>query len=66
MTLEGKIIDFLGDSITEGVGVVDRENNRYDNVLKKTCNLKAYLVKSLGTTFAFAVEFTTLIKMRIL
>lgn len=32
MTLEGKIIDFLGDSITEGVGVEDCENNRYDNI----------------------------------
>ena len=40
MELNGKIIDFLGDSITEGVGVADRKNNRYDNILKKECNLK--------------------------
>ena len=39
MELKGKIIDFLGDSITEGVGVTDRANNRYDNVLKKNCEL---------------------------
>ncbi|MBR2449784.1 MAG: SGNH/GDSL hydrolase family protein [Clostridia bacterium] len=50
MTLEGKIIDFLGDSITEGVGVADRENNRYDNVLKKTCNLKATYNYGIGGT----------------
>lgn len=41
MDLSGKIIDFLGDSITEGVGVKDCENNRYDNRIKKKCNLKA-------------------------
>ncbi len=39
MELKGKIIDFLGDSITEGVGVVDIENNRYDNVMKRTYGL---------------------------
>lgn len=41
MILEGKKIAFLGDSITEGVGVEDRENNRYDNILKKACGLAA-------------------------
>lgn len=40
MKLEGKIIDFLGDSITEGVGVTDIVNCRYDNVIKRKCNLK--------------------------
>lgn len=39
MKLEGKIIAFLGDSITEGVGVSDK-NNRYDNIIKNKCNLK--------------------------
>lgn len=48
--LEGKIIDFLGDSITEGVGVTDRDNNRYDNVLKKMCNLKATHNYGIGGT----------------
>ena len=40
MELKGKVIDFLGDSITEGVGVSDRKNNRYDHVLKRECGLK--------------------------
>ena len=48
MELKGKIIDFLGDSITEGVGVVDRENNRYDNVLKKEYGLKAVYNYGIG------------------
>ena len=39
MELNGKIINFLGDSITEGTGVSDLEN-RYDNRLKRMCNLK--------------------------
>ncbi len=41
MKLKGKIINFLGDSITEGIGVENRKKNRYDNVLKKTAKLKA-------------------------
>ncbi len=39
MELKGKIINFLGDSITEGVGVNDIEN-RYDNRLKAILGLK--------------------------
>lgn len=50
MELQGKIIDFLGDSITEGVGVADRLNNRYDNRLKKDCNLKAVYNYGIGGT----------------
>ena len=50
MELQGKIIDFLGDSITEGVGVADRENNRYDNVLKKNCGLAATYNYGIGGT----------------
>ncbi len=41
MNLEGKIVNFLGDSITEGVGVSDIANCRYDNVLKRKLGLKA-------------------------
>lgn len=41
MKLKGKIINFLGDSITEGIGVENRKKNRYDNVLKRTAKLKA-------------------------
>lgn len=48
MKLEGKIIDFLGDSITEGFEVSDVENNRYDNVIKKRCNLKAVYNYGIG------------------
>ena len=50
MDLQNKIIDFLGDSITEGVGVADRENNRYDNVLKRECHLKAVYNYGIGGT----------------
>ena len=50
MELQGKIIDFLGDSITEGVGVTDRANNRYDNVLKKNCGLAATYNYGIGGT----------------
>ena len=40
MELQGKRIVFLGDSITEGVGVSD-QSNRYDNLLKRECGLAA-------------------------
>ena len=50
MELKGKIIDFLGDSITEGVGVADRANNRYDNVLKKNCGLAETYNYGIGGT----------------
>lgn len=50
MELKGKIIDFLGDSITEGVGVTDRANNRYDNILKKNCGLAATYNYGIGGT----------------
>ena len=38
MELEGKIINFLGDSITQGVGVAHLEN-RYDQVMLRECRL---------------------------
>ena len=44
MELKGKIIDFLGDSITEGHSVEDIPNNRYDNVLKRLCGLKEVMI----------------------
>lgn len=49
MNLNGKAIDFLGDSITEGVGVEDL-NNRYDNRLKAMLNLKAVHNYGIGGT----------------
>ncbi len=56
MELKGKTIAFLGDSITEGVGVEDRENNRYDNVLKRECGLKAvYNYGISGTRLAHQI-----------
>lgn len=39
MLLEGKIVNFLGDSITEGTGVTDRVNNRYDKIIERECKL---------------------------
>ncbi len=48
MDLNGKIIDFLGDSITEGVGVTDIENCRYDNVLRREYHLKATYNYGIG------------------
>ncbi len=50
MELKGKVIDFLGDSITEGVGVTDRANNRFDNRLKKMCELKEVHNYGIGGT----------------
>ena len=50
MKLEGKIIDFLGDSITEGCGVKDIAANRYDNVLKAECGLAATYNYGIGGT----------------
>ncbi len=50
MELKGKIIDFLGDSITEGYGVIDKEKNRYDNILKRECELKAVYNYGIGGT----------------
>ena len=39
MNISGFKVNFLGDSITEGGGVKDIANNRYDNRLKAMCNL---------------------------
>ncbi len=50
MELKGKIIDFLGDSITEGVGVTDIENCRYDNVIRREYGLKATYNYGIGGT----------------
>ncbi len=48
MELKGKIIDFLGDSITEGSGVTDKANNRYDNRLCRDYELKAVYNYGIG------------------
>ena len=49
MELKGKIIDFLGDSITEGVGVTD-QSNRYDNVIHRRFELAAHYNYGIGGT----------------
>ena len=50
MELKGRIIDFLGDSITEGYGVEDCANNRYDSILKRECELKEAYNYGIGGT----------------
>lgn len=50
MELKGKTINFLGDSITEGVGVSDIQNNRYDNRLKAMLELKKVNNYGIGGT----------------
>ena len=40
MELKGKAINFLGDSITFGVGVSDIENNRFDNIIFREHGLR--------------------------
>ena len=48
MELKGKVINFLGDSITEGVGVTDIENCRYDNRIHKQYGLAAHYNYGVG------------------
>lgn len=50
MELTNKAITFLGDSITEGHGVTDIENCRFDNVLKRECGLRAVYNHGIGGT----------------
>ena len=41
MKIEDFAVNFLGDSITEGVGVTDTNNCRYDNRLAAMCQLRS-------------------------
>ncbi len=50
MELKNKVISFLGDSITEGAGVENIAENRYDNILLKKENLKAVYNYGIGGT----------------
>lgn len=50
MDIQGLKVNFLGDSITEGTGVTDRENCRYDNRLAKLCGLAAHNNYGIGGT----------------
>lgn len=49
MDLQGKVINFLGDSITQGYGTTGPEF-RYDTLLRKACGLKAANNYGLGGT----------------
>ncbi len=40
MILQGKTVNFLGDSITAGYGTTDRETCVFHQIIKKECNLK--------------------------
>ena len=42
MDIKGLKVNFLGDSITEGYGVNDWDNCRFDNRLAKMCQLAAH------------------------
>lgn len=48
MELKGKTVNFLGDSITEGVGVSDIEGCRYDNRIHKQYQLAAHYNYAVG------------------
>ena len=50
MELKGKIIDFLGDSITEGAGVKDIKACRYDNRIHERFELAAHYNYGIGGT----------------
>lgn len=50
MELKGKKIAFLGDSITQGVGVSDIENCRYDNVIHRRFGLAEHFNYGIGGT----------------
>ena len=50
MKLEGLRVNFLGDSITEGTGVINVDENRYDNRLKRMYNLGATNNYGIGGT----------------
>ena len=50
MNIKGFTINFLGDSITEGTGVTDKENCRFDNRLKVLCGLSAVNNYGIGGT----------------
>ena len=50
MNIKGYKINFLGDSITEGTGVTDRANCRYDNRLAVMCGIATVNNYGIGGT----------------
>ncbi len=54
MELKGKIVAFLGDSITQGIGVSDCVNSRYDRILLREEGLAEAINYGIsGTRFAY-------------
>lgn len=57
MKLKGLKVNFLGDSITEGVGVSDFDNHCYQNRLAKLCGLSAVNTYAIsGTRLAHQIH----------
>ena len=50
MNIQGFHVNFLGDSITEGTGVTDIQNCRYDNRLLEMCGLAKVNNYGIGGT----------------
>ena len=63
MNIQGYKVNFLGDSITEGTGVTDRVNCRFDNRLAVMCQLSATNNYGIGGT-RLAHQFTPSAKPR--
>ena len=61
MDIRGFRVNFLGDSITEGIGVADRAHCRYDNRLKVACGLsrvKGNAKKCSQTSVQMALDYS--------
>ena len=57
MNIQGFKINFLGDSITQGIGVADFEKNCYQNRLAKLCQLSAVNTYAIsGTRLAHQIQ----------
>ena len=52
MNIQGFKVNFLGDSITEGAGVTDIPNNRYDNRLAKMMGIQVNNYSVSGSRLA--------------
>ena len=50
MNVQGFQVNFLGDSITEGVGITDHENRRYDHLAAKMLGLSKINSYGIGGT----------------
>ena len=50
MDAKGLIVNFLGDSITEGIGITDHENCRYDHLVAKALGFSKINSYGIGGT----------------